>query len=172
MINEFDFHRFRPNFRFGLDFCQTKIIWSCPNRHLLTSGLDNLNSSTMVDISVFEVKTPSSVQAAYCMSNSKYNKKMKIFSKSAAYALITVINMTTAANATVSDQSSASTHSSVSAHYLVLIITVFIFNEWKIYNEQFCFQYIRWSRVYKNFANVSFTIHKFSPRLCSMGYSC
>ena len=102
-IIQFRFHRFRPNFRFGLDFCQTKIVWSCPNRYLLTSGLDNLNSSTMVDISVFEVKTPSSVQAAYCMSNSKYNKKMKIFSKSAAYALITVINMTSA-NATASFQ--------------------------------------------------------------------
>ena len=102
-IIQFRFHRFRPNFRFGLDFCQTKIVWSCPNRYLLTSGLDNLNSSKMVDISVFEVKTPSSVQAAYCMSNSKYNKKMKIFSKSAAYALITVINMTSA-NATASFQ--------------------------------------------------------------------
>ena len=70
-----------------------------------------------------------------------------------------------------SDQSSASTHSSASAHYLVLIITVFIFNEWKLYNEEFYFQYIRWFTVYKNFANVSFTIHKFSLLLCSMGHS-
>ena len=54
---------------------------------------------------------------------------MKIFFKSAACALNTVINVTTAANATASDQSSASTHSYASAHYLVLIITVFIFNE-------------------------------------------
>ena len=54
---------------------------------------------------------------------------MKIFSKSAACALITVINVTTAANATASDQSSASTHSSASAHYLAIIITVFIFND-------------------------------------------
>ena len=54
---------------------------------------------------------------------------MKIFSKSAACAMITVINVTTATNVTASDESSASTHSSVSAHYLFLIITVFIFNE-------------------------------------------
>ena len=103
MIIEFDFHRFRPNFRFGRDFCQTKIVWSCLNRYLLTSGLENLNSSTMVDISAFEVKIPSSVQASYCISNSKYNDKMKIFSKSATCALITVINMTSA-NATASFQ--------------------------------------------------------------------
>ena len=126
MIIEFDFHRFRPNFFFGLDFCQIKIVKSCSNRYLLTIGLDNLNSSTIVDISAFEVNTPSSVQAAYCMSNSKYNKKMKIFSKSAACALITIINMTSAANAIASDQSSVFTHSSASAHYLVL--TIFIFN--------------------------------------------
>ena len=71
MIIEFGFHQFRPNFRFGLDFCQTKILWSGPDRYLPTSGLDNLNSSTMVDISAYEVKTPSSVQAAHCTSNSK-----------------------------------------------------------------------------------------------------
>ena len=59
MIIEYDFHRFRPNFCFGLDFFQTKIFWSGPDRYLPTSGaevcqkLDQSKLLTQTQMTIF-----------------------------------------------------------------------------------------------------------------------